>query len=387
MAFKDITKVLYEGKYKLDYKDKAHRYYVRERVDFNLPEEDPKAWGKIQYPKGTTTLLGDTLEKKGLMTWPLGLAIRELTGYYDFVNDEGEQMTGFSKGIGSLWDGDNLISGTKEEIAPLIKSANEAWKRKQKKGADIGSIVHDAIEHYILKKPFDIEEQYNWAIKEAFPLPLPSEEDQFEAERNKAADEAPLDVEMATKAFLQFEKWWLTVQPTLYGAEEILLSVAQRPFVVGTYDADLGIKTEFHPIFSKAREDVDEKFHAIYDKVHESGEVRATTDWKTSNAAKSKDAAAPEGIYYSYFIQDAIYEKLRREMGFAPADDLLAVSARKDGGFGPIWASELGLTVDECLEWAEAVILCNRLMDQSKKALNLHGEAVLNQVNPTKEAF
>ena len=387
MAFKDITKVLYDGKYKLDYKDKAHRYYVRERVNFELPEDDPKAWGKIQYPKGTTTLLGDTLEKKGLMTWPLGLALGELFGFYNFTNDEGEKMIGFSKDKGTLWEDGHLLHLDKETALPLIKSASEAWQRKQKKGADIGSIVHDAIEHYILGQPFDIQEQYNWAIKEAWPLPDPGQEDQWETERNLAFDEAPLDVEMATKAFLQFEKWWLTVQPTLHGAEEILLSVKHRPFIVGTYDADISVGVNHHPVFSLPTEKVPIKFAEIYNRVHEKGAVRATTDWKTSNASKSKDAAAPEGIYYSYFIQDAVYEMMRREMGFEPADDLLAVSARKDGGFGPIWASELGLTVDECLEWAEAVILCNRLMTQAKEGLLAHGEAVLNQINPTKEAF
>jgi hypothetical protein len=372
MAFKDITKVLYDGKYKLDYKDKAHRYYVRERANWDLPIEDPKAWGKIQYPKGTTTLLGDTLEKKGLMTWPLGLAMRELFGFYNFTNDEGEKMTGFSKDIGTLWEDGKLLHIDQETVLPIVKSASEAWQRKQKKGADIGSIVHDAIEHYIKEEPFDIHEQYNWAIKEAWPLPEPGEEDLWETERNKAFDEAPLDVEMATKAFLRFERWWLTVRPILHGAEDLLLSVSHKPLIVGTYDADLGVPIEHHP-----------RPEMFKGKTH----VRCTTDWKTSNASKSKEAAAPEGVYYSYFIQDAIYEMMRREMGLEPADDLLVVSARKDGEFSLIYASELGLTVDECLGWAEAVILCHRLMDKSKKALLAHGEESASKLNNDKEAF
>lgn len=370
MAFKDITKVLYDGKVKLDYKDKAHRYYARTRVNFDLPVDDPKAWSKILYPKGTTTLLGDTLEKKGLMTWPLGLAIRELFGFYDFTNDEGQKMTGFSKGIGSLWENDELIKSTKEELVPIIKSANEAWRRKQKKGADIGSIVHDKIEHYIKGEEFDIQEQYNWAIKEAWPLPDQGEEDQWEIERNKAFDEAPLDVEMATKAFLRFERWWLTVNPVLHGAEDLLYSLKDN--ICGTYDADLGIPIAHHPRPEMFK---GKKF------------VRCTTDWKTSNASSSKEAAAPEGIYYSYFIQDAIYEKMRREMGYEPADDLLVVSARKDGEFSLIFASELGLTVDDCLAWAEAVIICYRFMDQSKKALLAHGEESVSKIDGNKEAF
>ena len=59
MAFKDITKVLYDGTIKLDYKDKAHRYYVRKRINFDLPEDDAKAWSKLYTLKVQTTLFGD----------------------------------------------------------------------------------------------------------------------------------------------------------------------------------------------------------------------------------------------------------------------------------------------------------------------------------------
>lgn len=373
MAFRDISKVLYSGRIKLDYKDKAHRYYVRTRVDFDLSEDDPKAWSKIIYPKGTTTLLGDTLEKKGLMTWPLGLAIRELFGFYDFTDDDGNKRTGFSKGVGTLWEGDTLVAGTKDALLPVIKSANEAWTRKQKKGADIGSIVHDAIEHYCLANPhvpvpildengeptgeteipkpqssgFDIAEQYMWNIKEANPDPA-------SPEFQKAMEEFEGDVECAEKAFQQFKFWWDTTSPVLYGAEDLLYSEIHN--VCGTYDGDLGINKKYHP----------------RPELFEKDEVRVTADWKTSNASSSKDAAAPEGVYYSYFIQLAIYELCRREMGFEPADDLLTVSARKDGGFSLIYASELGLTVQECIDWAIAVITCYKLADKTKKGLLAH---------------
>lgn len=362
MAFQDITKVLYNGSIKLDYKDKAHRYYARPRIDWDLPEADPKAWGKIMYPKGTTTLLGDTLEKKGLMTWPLGVAIRELFGFYDFTNDQGEKMIGFSKEIGTMWLGDDLISGTKDSVKDIIKSANDGWKRKQKKGADIGSVVHAAIDNYIHGKDYDIAENYNWAIKEA--------EYESEALQEKAFAEAPFEVEQAKLAFLQFQNWWLKVKPILHGAEDLLYSKEHN--ICGTFDADLGVPIEHHP-----RPDM------FKGKTH----VRCTTDWKTSNASKSKDAAAPEGVYYSYFIQDAIYELMRREMGMEPADDLTVVSARKDGGFSIIFASELDLTMDECLDWARAVIVCYKLMDKSKKGLLAHGEAAAPTINKAKEAF
>lgn len=357
MAFRDITKVLYDGKIKLDYKDKAHRYYVRTREDWDLPEDDAKAWSKIIYPKGTTTLLGDTLEKKGLMTWPLGLAMRELFGFYDFKNDNGEKMTGFSKGVGTLRTLGTLPND--EELIPIVKSAADAYLRKQKQGADIGSVVHDAIEHYVLANPnnpdkepslipFDIAEQYMWNIKEALT-------DVDSPEYDKAMEQFPEEVEMAKKAFEQFVKWWDETKPILYGAEDLLYSMEHN--VCGTYDGDLGIRREYHPMAE-----------LFPDKEI----IRCTSDWKTSNASKSKDAASPEGVYYSYFIQLAIYELCRREMGFPPADDLLTVSARKDGGFSLVYASELGLTVQDCIDWAVAVITCYKLMDKTKQGLLKH---------------
>ena len=359
IAFKDITKVLYDGKVKLDYKDKAHRYYVRFRENWDLPEDDAKAWSKIVYPKGTTTLLGDTLEKKGLMTWPLGLAGRELFGFYDFKSDEGNQMTGFSKGVGTMWEDGKTKSLTQEELLPIVKSANSAWQRKQQKGADIGSVVHDAIEHYVLgntnnpdlpsiEAVFDIAEQYMWNIKEAIT-------DIDSPEYDRAMAEFESDVAMANKAFEQFKLWWDEVKPVLYGAEDLLYSLEHN--VCGTYDGDIGVPITAHP--------VPELFEG-------KDIVRCTSDWKTSNASSSKDAAAPEGVYYSYFVQLAIYELCRREMGFPPADDLLTVSARKDGGFSLVYASELGLTVQECIDWAVAVILCYRMADKAKEGLLAH---------------
>lgn len=105
MAFKDIKKVLYDGSILVDYKDKAHRYYVYPRVNFDLPEDDKKAWGKQLYAKGTTTLIDQTLEKKGLFLWPMGMALKELFGFYDFTNELGEKVTGlWGKKQGTLLD-------------------------------------------------------------------------------------------------------------------------------------------------------------------------------------------------------------------------------------------------------------------------------------------
>lgn len=362
MAFKDITKVLYDGKVKIDYKDKAHRYYARMRVDWNLPESDPKAWGKIMYPKGTTTLIGDTLEKKGLQQWPKNVALRELFGFYSkFTKDDGtEQPAGFSKGVGTLWEkntqtGENmpwLTRATKEELLPLIDSAAKGWQRKQKKGADIGSVVHDAIEHFVTEQPFDIGEQYMWNIKEA----------EYESEelRELALKEFDMDVAQATNAFLQFQLWWEAQAPKLLGAEDLLYSLKHN--ICGTYDGLIEWQGK-----------------------------RVLCDWKTSNTYGD----APEGVSYDYFIQSAIYAMAYMEMhstvrqlgnGITETsyskehniDDLLIVSARKDGGFAPVLASEIGLTVPDAIKWAESVIVCHEMRKSTMAGLLKHAEE-----NPT----
>lgn len=344
MPFKDTEKILYNGKVKINYIDKSHRYYKSIRENWDLPETDPKAWSKKTRPKGTTTLLGDTLEKSGLLTWPMGLALRELFGFYDFTNEEGSRMTGFSKNTGSLWDTgtDTLLPIPKDDLLPFVLSASKAHTRKKKKGADIGSVVHDAIEHYIRGLPFDIPEQYMWSIKNG--------EYESEAEKDRALREFNIDVEQAILAFDQFKTWWETTKPKLLGAEDLVYSLELD--YCGTFDGLI---------------EIDDKL--------------ILADWKTSNASSSKAAAAPMGVYYSYFIQSAAYALAWHEMGNAMPDDLAIVSCRKDGGFDVIYASYLGLTMDDLTNWWRAVVTCYRFMDQSKRKLNKLGE---EKVNVTK---
>lgn len=315
------------------------------------------------YPKGVTTLIGDTLEKKGLMQWPKNVALRELFGYYGSFEVEDEDGSirkmpaGFSKGVGTLGQNGELLQLAEDQtLLDLVDSAAKGWQRKQKKGADIGSVVHDAIEHFIKGQDFDIAENYAWNIKES--------EYDSEALREKAMEEFDEDVAMATRAFLRFQKWWYTATPTLHSAEDILYSLEYN--ICGTYDADLSIPGIHHPTMK------DKEF------------VRCTTDWKTSNASNSKEAAAPEGVYYSYFLQDALYELMRRELGQEPADDLLVVSARKDGEFSLIYASECGLTVEECVDWARAVIFCYRIAERAKNGLLAHAEEAMHEIEPPK---
>jgi hypothetical protein len=336
MAFHDINKVFYNGEKKIIYLDKPHMYFVQDRINWDLPVDDAKAWGKKTRPKGTTTLLDDTLEKKGLMTWPLGLALGELFGFYNFKNNEGEKMIGFSKGDqpnglkGTIWGMHPGDGDYQEQLLPLIKSASEAWQRKKQKGADIGSVVHSAIEHFITGKPFNVLNEYTSSVMAA--------EYETPAEKDTAVANIPEDVEQAEKALKQFKKWWSDKKPTLLGTEDLVYS--KRWNVAGTYDGRLMMDGKM-----------------------------IIADWKTSNASTSREACAPQGVYYTYFIQSAIYAMIWEEMTGELADDLLIVSCRKDGEFDTKLASEVGLSVEDCILWAKSVISCYRFREIVRKNL------------------
>ena len=317
MAFNDIDTPMYDESVLIRYKDKAHRYYALDRINYDLPVTDPKAWGKSTLIKGVTTIMGDVLEKKGLMTWPMNMALTELFGFYDFKTDEGEQKTGFSRGKGTLWEGDGLASLTKEEALPAILSASKAWTRRQKQGADIGSLVHDAIEQHVIGgEPIVTLDRY----KEGQEFDTPEEE---AAWLEQAAD----DVEMGKLAFSRFVDWWAREKPELLGAEFLMYS--KKYSYCGSADGRLIMNGK-----------------------------KVMADWKTSNAAKNKDAAAPKGVYYSYFVQLGAYALAWYEMTGEMMDDLIVVSCRKDGNFDTILASEVGLTVQDCMKWWKAVKIC-----------------------------
>ncbi len=313
MPFSDTSKLFYDGEVEIKYFDKAHRYFRRIKLADGT-------WSDSSSVRGVTTIMDAVLEKKGLMTWPMGLALQELFGFYDFTNENGEHLFGFSKGKGTMWN--TAAWGSQADALPLIQSASKAWQRKKKTGADVGSLVHDAIEQYVKGTPFDLTlEKYTSGMEEPIDV-------------EKATEE----LKMAQVAFERFKQWWKEINPTLVGIEEMVYS-RQLDFA-GTYDGLLEID----------------------------GKI-ILADWKTSNASTSKEAAAPQGVYYSYFIQSGAYALALEEMTGVLVDDLLIVSSRKDGGFDTVAASDLGLTVRDCKHWWEAVYKCYLYATKAKKAL------------------
>lgn len=328
MAFNDMQIELYDGTRLLTYKDKAHRYYVQEKA----PDG---GWGSKKSVKGVTTIKDGTLEKKGLTTWPMGMALGELFGFYNFKNEKGEQMLGFSKDKGTLWKAfgsiTNLIDAPDElktALVPYIKSASEAWQRKKKTGADIGSLVHAAVEQYIGSNPFDLSlERY----KQDQVFETPAEEHEW----NK---KAPEEIVQANLAFNQFKKWWDTQKPELLASEFLVYSKELN--YAGTTDIRMKLNGK-----------------------------TVIADIKTSNASSNSQAAAPQGVYYDYFVQLGAYCRAWQEMTGEVIDDLLVISCRKDGALNTVLASDLGLTVADCTQWWGSVLECYKYMDSSKKAL------------------
>lgn len=381
MAFRDQKLVMYQGRILVTYLDKPHMYFVQKRVNFGtekepkfLPIEDPKAWGKKWRPKGTTTLLGDTLEKKGLQLWPMGLALAELFGFYGkFTGSDGNQVgPGFSKDKGTLW-GKQIFEAEKETLLELVLSASKAHTRAMKKGADIGSYVHQEIELFItapmeshfkkgiaVGKRLSVDEyeqgQLWWDAQEAGEMTVGQEK-----ERDDWWKIAKEEVELAQVAFDSFCAWWLKVRPEVVEAELIVYS--EELDYSGAFDGLFKIKPEFHPVYKD------------WDRP-----ILVMEDHKTSKASKE----APEGVYYSYIWQMAAYAKAYFEMTGTLVDDFLVVSARKDGEFSTIYLSELGMTVPQAMEIWEAVVRCYRGMEKIKAALLEHAEGNIEQATASR---
>lgn len=350
MATKNITTTMYQGKYRLSYLDSSHRYYVQERKDPNLPEDNPKAWGAKKIKTGVTGIISGTLEKEGLMDWSLTMAMTDLFGFYDFT-DNGRKVQGFKKSkdgayLGRLWGENGTLQALEPEQAlPLILEGKNASKNYKQKAADIGTVVHEAIEKFIGGETVDLDRAYRDRVDLLLPdmTPLAREETLASLEQ---------DIELAAKAYGAFMGW--------YNTANIKVLAQEQPVYSAKYD-----------------------YCGLFDAVLKIGDQIVLCDWKTSKA--SVRAGAPDGVYYTYLLQNAIYALALEEMGYKRFDDLAVASVRKDGGFALVRSSDLGYTVAEMLGYAEAVIACNSHMKRIKKELIAYHERVNNNASSTEK--
>lgn len=135
----------------------------------------------------------------------------------------------------------------------------------------------------------------------------------------------------ATKAYRAFFKWFNEVHPTVVNVEEVIYSVENG--FAGTYDCTLEIDG------------------TVY-----------LCDLKTTNVSRN----APQGVYPEYFIQLGAYalaheeqrkfEEMNGGTKLRPIEDLMVISAKKDGKMDIIKASDLDLSVEECMDMFKRVL-------------------------------
>lgn len=124
--------------------------------------------------------------------------------------------------------------------------------------------------------------------------------------------------EEATNAYNAFVEWFEEKQPTILGVEEVIYS--EKYNFAGTYDCMLEIEG------------------VVY-----------LCDLKTTNPSRD----APKGVYAENFIQLGAYalahlEQRETDTDLTEINDLMVISAKKNGVLDIVTASDLGLAVDDC---------------------------------------
>lgn len=124
--------------------------------------------------------------------------------------------------------------------------------------------------------------------------------------------------EEATNAYQAFVEWFDKSKPKILGVEEVIYS--KKFNYAGTYDCML---------------EIDGKVYLC--------------DLKTTNPSRD----APQGVYAENFIQLGAYalahlEQREVDTDLTHIDDLMVISAKKNGVLDIVKASDLGLAVDDC---------------------------------------
>lgn len=149
----------------------------------------------------------------------------------------------------------------------------------------------------------------------------------------------------AINAYLAFVDWFVEVKPEILGVEEVVYSPSLE--YAGCYDCLLKID----------------------DKVY-------LCDLKTTNTSRN----APKGIYSENFIQLGAYalahdEQMKyeiREAGTSELpeiDDLMVISAKKNGRLDVQKASDVGLKVKDCMAVFKQVVALHNFMQSVTKKL------------------
>lgn len=148
----------------------------------------------------------------------------------------------------------------------------------------------------------------------------------------------------AQNAYTAFKQWYDEAKPTVVNVEEVIYSHEYK--FAGTYDCML---------------EIDGKVYLC--------------DLKTTNTSRK----APNGVYAEYFIQLGAYAAAHEEQRayeeknggteLRKINDLMVISAKKNGKLDICTASQLGLSVDECGQMFKRVVNLFSFLNYGTKAL------------------
>jgi hypothetical protein len=191
-----------------------------------------------------------------------------------------------------------------------LDDAAQEYINKRDSGAGVGTETHMYVEQYLKKQKFSL-------------LTATAE---------------------AQKAYRAFVNWFEKERPEVVSVESVIYSGGFQ--FAGTYDCLLNIKGK-----------------------------NILCDLKTTNVSRK----APQGIYAEFFIQLGAYAYAHEEQrkteeqnggtDLVPIDDLMVISAKKNGQLDTLTASELGLSVAECSDLFLQVISLHRFLKEKTKQL------------------
>lgn len=208
------------------------------------------------------------------------------------------------------WAVDMCVSFLREKL-PIVTEddlvmGSQAHIRLRDAGANTGTEAHALVENYLKGKP--------------------------QIEDEAASTEA-------LNAFDAFKEWFEKAKPEILGVEEVVYSPTLA--YAGTYDCMLKI----------------------------SGKVYLC-DLKTTNPSRD----APKGVYAENFIQLGAYALAHEEQREVDTDlpeieDLMVISAKKNGVLDIVTASDMGLELEDCMNQFVSVIEIYNFMQTTTKKL------------------
>ncbi len=313
--------ILYGGDVQLVFNPNSPRY--------RYTVTDKQTGLKDQSVRGVTTVLRDIINKPDLMTWPMNMAQGYLFG--STFNEETKKYL-YDEKKALLKPGKALDVA---ELQSAMENASAAFRAKQDKGKDVGTMTHKMIEQFLKGEAPDLTK---FIPVEGIPG---FDEDMKLFEVNS---------KMAIKAFERFKEWWNSLEQ-----KEVMST--ERP----VYSRMMG-------------------YGGTCDLVAEINGKIYMLDIKTTNTSKK----APLGIYAQDIMQLGAYAHACREEDGTDFDDLGIIRVSKEGQLSIATAGDMGIPTNEC---ERAFAFAVRVHDWLEKTTPFLADAHFNShlVGPIKE--